>query len=255
MPEHTATPGAPCWVDLFTTEPENAHEFYGRVFGWSAESAGEEYGGYVNYSLGGKRLAGCMKNDGQGGPDQWTVYLASPDAKATTDAAAARGGVVIVPAMDVADLGAMAVIADPGGAGVGVWQPAVHQGFEVYEEVGTPTWFELHTRDYETSLDFYRNVFNWDTSVASDTPDFRYSTLGEGDASRAGVMDISAWDQAAPVGWSVYFGVADTDASLSTITEAGGTVLMPAEDTPYGRLAMAADPTGATFKLVGTDAG
>ncbi len=34
----------------------------------------------------------------------------------------------------------------------------------------------------------------------------------------------------------------------------GGSVLMPAEDTPYGRLAAAADPTGARFKLVAPNA-
>jgi predicted enzyme related to lactoylglutathione lyase len=30
----------------------------------------------------------------------------------------------------------------------------------------------------------------------------------------------------------------------------GGTVVMPAEDTPYGRLAGVADPTGAQLQIV-----
>jgi predicted enzyme related to lactoylglutathione lyase len=55
----------------------------------------------------------------------------------------------------------------------------------------------------------------------------------------------------APSHWAVYFGVADTDAALSEIVALGGDVVMPAEDTPYGRLAMASDPTGALFRLVG----
>jgi predicted enzyme related to lactoylglutathione lyase len=33
------------------------------------------------------------------------------------------------------------------------------------------------------------------------------------------------------------------------ITDNGGAVLRAAEDTPYGRLAAAADPTGAVFNL------
>ena len=37
--------------------------------------------------------------------------------------------------------------------------------------------------------------------------------------------------------------------TLQTITDNGGTVLQPAEDTPYGRLAAATDPTGVTFNL------
>ena len=51
--------------------------------------------------------------------------------------------------------------------------------------------------------------------------------------------------------WSVYFGVDDTDASLAQIAELGGSTVTAAQDTPYGRLATAADPTGAQFKLVG----
>jgi hypothetical protein len=54
----------------------------------------------------------------------------------------------------------------------------------------------------------------------------------------------------APAHWSVYFGVADTDAALARITELGGSTVVAAQDTPYGRLATATDPTGARFKLV-----
>jgi len=53
-----------------------------------------------------------------------------------------------------------------------------------------------------------------------------------------------------PAHWSVYFGVDDTDAALAQIVDLGGSILMAAQDTPYGRLASAADPTGAQFKLV-----
>jgi hypothetical protein len=64
-------------------------------------------------------------------------------------------------------------------------------------------------------------------------------------------MDASGFLPAgAPAQWSIYFGVDDTDAALARIVELGGSVVAPAEDTPYGRLATAADPTGATFRLV-----
>jgi hypothetical protein len=38
---------------------------------------------------------------------------------------------------------------------------------------------------------------------------------------------------------------------LAKVVDLGGSILRAAEDTPYGRLAAAADPTGAQFKLVG----
>jgi hypothetical protein len=85
----------------------------------------------------------------------------------------------------------------------------------------------------------------------SDTPEFRYTTLGEGDDALAGIMDGSQFlPEGAPAAWSIYFGVEDVDAALERVVELGGSVVRPAEDTPYGRLAQAADPTGTLFKLV-----
>ena len=49
--------------------------------------------------------------------------------------------------------------------------------------------------------------------------------------------------------WFCYFGSADVDATVEQVEELGGAVLEPAQDTPYGRLAKVADPTGAVFKL------
>jgi predicted enzyme related to lactoylglutathione lyase len=44
--------------------------------------------------------------------------------------------------------------------------------------------------------------------------------------------------------------VDDADAALAKICDLGGSVVMAAEDTPYGRLATATDPNGAQFKIV-----
>jgi uncharacterized protein len=244
--------GAPCWVDLLTTEPDRSREFYGRLFGWTVEDPGEDYGGYVNFLSEGIPVAGCMRNDGSAGvPDLWSVYLSTDDAEATVARAVERGGQVMVPAMDVMALGRMAVVVDVGGAVIGMWQPGEHRGFGIVAEPGAPAWFELHTRAYDASLDFYRDVFGWQTRVESDIPEFRYTTLDFDDEQYAGVMDASGFlPDGMPAAWSVYFGVADADVALSEIVALGGEVLMGAEDTPYGRLATAADPTGAVFKLV-----
>ncbi len=253
MPRRDSAPiGAPCWVDLYTSDPHRSTAFYGELFGWTSESAGEEYGGYINFAKDGLGVAGAMKNDGSSGaPDAWSIYLATDDARKTADAAVAHGGQVVVPAMDVMDLGAMALVTDPGGATIGAWQPGVHKGFPVLGEPGTPAWFELHTRDYDASVQFYRDVFGWDTHVASDVPEFRYTTSGKDEGALAGIMDATSMlPEGAPAQWSVYFEVDDVDASLAQTVELGGSITRPAEDTPFGRLAQAADPTGASFKIV-----
>jgi predicted enzyme related to lactoylglutathione lyase len=254
MPFRDAAPdGAPCWVDLSTSDPDRARVFYGELFDWTSASAGLGYGGYVNFFRRGVPVAGCMRNpDANVLPDVWSVYLASGDAAATVDAAAANGGEVLVPAMRVMTLGTMAVVADPGRASIGVWEPAEHSGFGVIAESGAPAWFELHTRRYDATVRFYAEVFGWDTYVASDTPELRYTTLGQGHGQVAGIIDASGLlPLGVPAHWSVYFGVVDTDAALSEVVSLGGSVVGAAEDTPCGRLAVATDPTGARFKLVG----
>ena len=245
--------GAPCWVDIMTSDPAKTYAFYGELFGWTVEDPGPQYGGYVNFHKDGEPVAGCMRKDAEmeAIPDLWSVYLQVGDAEATVAAAAAAGATTIVPAMPVHELGSMAVVTDPTDAAIGMWQPGLHTGIGRVNEPGTPAWFELHTRSWEKALDFYRTVFGWDVHVMSDVPEFRYATLGDGPSAAAGVMDASAFlPEGVPAHWSIYFEVEDADAALAKVVSLGGTVVMPAEDTPFGRLATATDTTGATFKLV-----
>ena len=247
----TSTQGAPCWADLLTSDPDKAQAFYGELFGWTADAPSTEHGGYVNLSKDGKLVAGCMKNDGQSGaPDAWTVYLATPDVQATVDAAAAHGGQVVLPATQVGDVGTFALMTDPGNAVIGAWRGGEHQGFGLANQPGAPAWFELQTRDYDASVSFYRDVFQWDIHVEADTPEFRYTTFREGEAALAGIMDASGFlPDGAPASWGIYFSVDDADKTLAQVGELGGAIVVPAADTPYGRLATATDPTGAVFKI------
>jgi uncharacterized protein len=251
MPARETPSGAPCWLDLFSSDPDAAERFYGRLFGWAAEHTGPEFGDYVNFSRDGVRIAGMMRNDGsQGMPDGWNLYFATPDIKATTDGAREAGGQVYLDPMPVGDLGWMGMVGAPDGAAVGLWQPGTFAGYGRHNEAGTPMWHELHTRDYAGALDFYRTVLGWTTEVVGDSDDFRYSAMAVGDTQYAGVMDATAWyPDGVPAVWLTYIGVDDVDATLALAEELGGTVQEPATDTPFGRLAQFADPTGAVIKV------
>jgi len=244
--------GAPCWVDLSTSDTARARDFYTALFGWTAEEPDAAHGGYFSFLKDGVRVAGCMgRAPGQEGPDVWVVHLSTPDARRTLEDAKAHGGQVIVDAMDVDDLGTMSLILDPSGAPVGAWQPGTHKGFGVAYESGAPAWFELHTRDYARAVDFYRDVFGWQTVTASDSDELRYTLLQPGETQLAGIMDDTPHTpDTVRSHWTVYFGVADADAAVARIREMGGTILMEPMDTPYGRLAAAVDPTGASFNLM-----
>ena len=246
--------GAPCWMDLLTSDTARARAFYAELFGWTAGEAAEQFGGYFMFMRDGVPVAGCMPKvagvPGMEGPDMWGVYLSSPDAKSTADTALAHGGALREGPMDIADLGTEAVLTDVTGARVGIWQAKSFPGITVYGEPGTPAYFELITRDYQGAIAFYRDVFGWDGRVMGDKDEFRLTALQDDGETIAGIMDASGFLPAgAPESWTVYVKVPDTDAALATITRLGGTVTEPAVDTPYGRLAAAADPTGARFKV------
>ena len=52
--------GAPCWMDLSTSDATVAREFYPALFGWTAEAPSEEFGGYFMFNHKGVPVAGGM---------------------------------------------------------------------------------------------------------------------------------------------------------------------------------------------------
>ncbi len=154
MPAPTLVVGAPCWIDLYSSDTAKATAFYGQLFGWTAEQPQEGFGGYFTFTKDGKHVGGCMHNDGEAGyPDGWGVHLMTDDVDATAKAAPEHGGTVEFEPMTVGENGRSTMLKDPGGAMIGAWQPGTQKGFEVTGEPGTPAWFELHTRDYDKSVE------------------------------------------------------------------------------------------------------
>jgi predicted enzyme related to lactoylglutathione lyase len=254
MPTRDRAPiGSPCWADLWTSDVEGSRRFYAELFGWEAQAPSPEFGGYFIFHRDGVPTAGAMGDMGDMPADNtWKIYLDTEDIAQTLRAAEAGGAKVVAPAMVVADLGTQAVLVDPTGAALGAWQPETFPGFTVLGEHGAPSWFELHTADYDAAVAFYRSVFHWDTATVGDSDEFRYTIMRDpgGEGELAGIMDAASFLPAGvPAYWSVYWHVDDADATLAKVKALGGSVVMDAEDTPYGRLASAADPSGAQFKL------
>jgi predicted enzyme related to lactoylglutathione lyase len=238
-------PGRPIWIELYTGDTDAAKAFYGGLFGWTLQESGPEFGNYALFLRDGAPVAGLMRNTEEA-PDAWSVYLESNNAEDTVAMAVANGGQVLLHAMAVGDLGQMAVVTDPAGAAVGIWQPGEHAGFAARGEVNAPGWFEVLSNGYDAVVPFYENVFGWDTHTMSDSPDFRYTTLGKDEHALAGIMAADG-----PSHWSAYLAVGDTDDAVARAVALAGSVVDAAVDTPYGRLATIADPGGVPFKVMG----
>jgi predicted enzyme related to lactoylglutathione lyase len=125
-------------------------------------------------------------------------------------------------------------------------------GNYVWRETNTLTWQELTTTDPKAATQFYVELFGWRTEVVS-MGDFDYTLLYNGDEQIAGLMPQPQLmrDAKAPSFWTVYFDVADCDASANRAVTLGGTMVMPPTDIPnVGRFAVLRDAEGAGFAII-----
>ncbi len=166
MPEITKyEPGTPSWVDLGTPDPVDASRFYSGLFGWSITEGPPEAGGYRMCMLDGKAVAGLGMQMNTDMPPWWTTYISVADADETAVAIKEDGGSLLVEPMDVLDVGRMAVAVDPAGAVFSIWQPRLHIGAGIVNDVNTFCWNELMTRNPQRSVEFYGAVFGWTANI------------------------------------------------------------------------------------------
>lgn len=162
------------------------------------------------------------------------------------------GTVLFGPPMPVADLGEQVVFTNPTGAGLAAWQPGTFHGFGVLETHATPSWFELHTTDFERAVSFYEEVVGVRALMMSDADEFRYATIRSEDTELdiAGILDArSMLGESGTSHWTTYWEVDDIDESTSRLLTLGDSVIDAPIDTPYGRMATVADLRGAQFRL------
>jgi len=246
MAERTSyLPGTPSWVDLGSPDTAAAAAFYGGLFGWNIQMDDRpEAGGYGLFDLGGKLVAGLGPQMNTDMPPFWALYISVTDADAAVALATANGASVVAGPMDVFEAGRMAVLQDPVGSFVSVWQPNLHIGAQLVNDPGSFTWNELATTDVRAARNFYTTVFGWDVDAGASSDTAAIFTLaGEilCGAHTAGEGEFPAW--------SIWFSVDDCDASAAKVTELGGSILMPPSDMDFGRGAVVADPHGAAFGI------
>ncbi len=257
MPEVTQhAPGTPSYIDLSTTDPRAAQAFYAALFGWEYDEEPTDTGTtYITARLDGKTAAGMMEQPADmremGMPPCWNSYVTVDDAEAAAERAEAAGGSVLQPAFDVMDGGRMAVLADPTGGVVCVWEPKAGIGAGLINEPGTLCWNELMTADLGAANAFYRQVFGWQ---AEDLPmeDAAYTIYLLDGQAVGGAMNPPT--EGIPSHWGVYISVEDTDAVVDKARSLGAQVVAEPMDTPPGRMASLVDPQGAAFSVIEADA-
>jgi uncharacterized protein len=114
---------------------------------------------------------------------------------------------------------------------------------------GVPCWIDSARPDATAAVAFYGALLGWE--LTDQMPPGSTETYFEAKVDGGLVAAIGTWDNGLPdVTWTTYIAVDDTDAAAARVREAGGTVLVEPHDVlDAGRMAMCADPEGATFAV------
>ncbi|HUP49649.1 MAG TPA: VOC family protein [Thermoanaerobaculia bacterium] len=249
MPEPSSvSPGSFCWVDLATTDWQSAKRFYCALFGWEANEipTGENAPPYVVLRKRGRDVAALYEQSVEqrrpGVPPAWLVHVAVTSADDSAARALDLGATVPVEPFDVLDAGQFALLHDPQGAAIALWQSKTHHAAPI-DEPGSFCWSELHTPDPEGAQAFYTALFGWKAKESAEYVEW----VNDG-RPIGGMMKES---DGAPPGWLVYFAVEDCDRTARRAEELGGTVQAGPEDIPdVGRFALIADPQGSAFAAI-----
>ena len=248
----TAVAHKPIWTDLATSDVAGAGKFYSAVFGWKVEvNPDPQYGGYALAKAGGKDVAGIGPKQMDEAPTAWTVYIGTPDAAETAKKAEAAGAKIIAPVMEVGDQGHMAIIQDPSGAYLGLWQAGKMQGSQT-EGASSMGWAELNARGFEKAEPFYKKLFGWGekkTDAVGENPEYTEFQLHGTDVADGMEMNPMVPAQV-PSYWMVYFNVDNVDKAFDKVVKEGGKEMLAPQDMPGGRFAIVSDPQGASFGLL-----
>jgi predicted enzyme related to lactoylglutathione lyase len=235
--------GSFCFAELHARDVDAAKAFYAAVLGWSTAEAPGSSGAYSFFRLDGRTVAGLRRADG---PSRWIPYLAVESVNRTTARAQELHASIVNAPFEMAGIARLAVINDPAGGIVGLWEAQGHDGADVLDETGSMWWAELVTRDVLGAKNFYSGLLDW---RPVDT--LKYGVFKRGDESVAGILPIgSDWGPVSPY-WQVLVAVDDCDGRVERAKSAGGSLIYGPNDIPNaGRAAVLGDPRNAIFVVM-----
>ena len=249
MGERTSYPnGTFSWVDNSTTDQDGAKSFYSTLFGWDFDDRPVDENTVYSMAVKDGKMVGAvspqMQNEREMGvPPHWNNYITVDDVDAVAGRAGELGGQVLAPPFDVMDAGRMAVIMDPTGAVVCLWQATGHPGAGLVNAPGALCWNELATPDPDAARQFFTDLFGWDYQEVP-IEGMKYWMIQNGGRMNGGIREEA---QMQPH-WLAYFAVDDVDEAVTAASGAGAEVLLP--KTAAGgenTFAVLRDPAGAAF--------
>jgi predicted enzyme related to lactoylglutathione lyase len=258
------------WYELMTPDPEGSKAFYDAVVGWDISGEGPpEYNGYrmIGRSDGG--FAGGVlpltaEMQQNGARPTWLGYIHVPDVDAKVASIEAAGGKALVPAIDIPNVGRIAMVADPQGAAFYVMKPIPPANDpNAQSDLFSPTaeqrvgWNELQTTDQAAARSFYGAQFGWGSDEFMDMGEMGEYRFWDHHGTRLGAVFHNSDEgfeakNDARSRWRYYIRVPSIASAKQTVEDKGGTVAMGPHQVPTGDwIIVGSDPQGAEFALVG----
>jgi predicted enzyme related to lactoylglutathione lyase len=246
--------GSFCWLELGTTDRVAATTFYSNLLGWTADDVpmGPDMT-YTTFRIGGKDVGGgyqLMKDQLEAHvPPHWMLYIKVDSADTAAAKAVQLGAQQIVPPSDIPNVGRFAMLQDPTGAHISIFQPGQHRGLTNFGDVGALCWADLNTNDPERAARFYSDWLGWTFDIGKDG--YRHIINGTREQDMIGGVPPEMHAPAGtPSHWMCYFHVTDCKATSAKAAQLGARTLMPAAlMSGVGTIAVLADPQGAVFAL------
>jgi len=117
--------------------------------------------------------------------------------------------------------------------------------------LGRFLWYELMTTAPDAAIPFYKKIVGWGLLPWDQDPSYRMFTAGGTPIGAVMNLPAEAKQMGAPPHWMFYVAVPDTDATVRQAQAMGARAYVEAMDIPsVGRLAVLADPQGATFAIL-----
>jgi uncharacterized protein len=250
------------WYDLITSDPAAAQRYYPPLTGWKTQKFEQSSPDmpYTMWTVDGEPIGGVgqisREQAAMGVKPHWLPSVDVSNIDESVRKVTSLGGKVVQAPMAIPNMGRYAIIQDPQGATISVYQSdGPTSGFDGTPRIGRVSWNELMTTDYRKAFDFYRQLFGWEKTgeemdMGGGSMYLMYGMKGKmfggmfnGDA--AGMPNM-------PPNWLPYVSVKDVKQTVDAATRAGGKLGRGPMDVPGGIIAILADPQGARFALFQT---
>lgn len=258
--------GAFIWYELMTTDAEGSKAFYDAVVGWDIGEGAAEYHGYrmigrKDGGFAGGVLPLTAEMQQGGARPAWLGYISVADVDRALQKIEAAGGKALMPAINIPNVGRIAMVTDPQGAPYYVMKPIPPEGdpnaeSDVFsqDKPGRCGWNELSTTDAAGAIDFYTSQFGWEKGDAmpmGEAGDYRFINR-HGEMIGAIFPSTAGSFKDEPPHWRHYFRVPSISAAKAMVEQRGGTIRTGPMEVPGGDfILIGTDPQGAEFSLVG----